>query len=149
MILLEVTLPTRAHLYRAITAHIRQLRRDGVAVPPELAALTAALGSGTVSSGQGWPPVAEVEVPRECDPYVVSVREASRRLAVSERTVRRLTATGELPSQKIAGRRVYPVDALERYLEVASPDQPSRARSPGRPDQKPSAGPAAPTGGEG
>lgn len=46
----------------------------------------------------------------------VGISEAARLLDVSERTVKRLTVAGDLPSTKIRGRRVVARSAIEEYL---------------------------------
>ena len=47
--------------------------------------------------------------------------EIARLMGISERTVRRLIASDELPSVKLGGARLVPVEALEKLL--SPPDQ--------------------------
>lgn len=57
-------------------------------------------------------------------PLLVDRREAARLLGVSAGTVDNLRTRGELPSVKIATRRLYDVDDLRRLIEsrkVVSP----------------------------
>jgi non-specific serine/threonine protein kinase len=65
------------------------------------------------------------------DTWPLSAREAAQRLGVSERTVRRAIARGELPAARRAGVYRIAPDDLARYL--ARRDRPSPpARSPSR-----------------
>jgi hypothetical protein len=50
-------------------------------------------------------------------PLLVDRREASRLLGVSPGTIDNLRIRGELPSVKIAARRLYDVVDLRRYIE--------------------------------
>jgi excisionase family DNA binding protein len=51
-------------------------------------------------------------------PLVVSAREAARMLSISTRTLSELTSTGEMPSLKIARRRLYRVADIEAFIEA-------------------------------
>jgi hypothetical protein len=51
-------------------------------------------------------------------PLLVDRREAGRLLGVSPGTVDNLRTRGELPSVKIAARRLYDVDDLRRFVEA-------------------------------
>lgn len=53
----------------------------------------------------------------QLDVLAVSLREAARRLGVSERTVATLVARKELPSRRIGRRRVIPVASLQAFLK--------------------------------
>ncbi len=46
----------------------------------------------------------------------VSVAEASKLLAISERSVRRAIESGELPSKRVGNRVLLPVPELQRWL---------------------------------
>ena len=50
----------------------------------------------------------------------LTLAEAARALSVSESTLRRLTARGEIPSFKIAGATRWSVAALAAYVERQS-----------------------------
>jgi excisionase family DNA binding protein len=49
-------------------------------------------------------------------PDLLTVEEATARLRLSERTVRSLISSGELPSVKIKRRRLVPAEALEAFI---------------------------------
>ena len=51
-------------------------------------------------------------------PLLVDRREAGRLLGVSPGTIDNLRIRGELPSVKIAARRLYDVADLRRYVEL-------------------------------
>lgn len=51
-------------------------------------------------------------------PLLVDRREAARLLGVSSGTIDNLRNRGELPSVKIAARRLYDVTDLRRFIEM-------------------------------
>jgi DNA-binding transcriptional MerR regulator len=51
-------------------------------------------------------------------PQLVDRREAARVLAVSPGTIDNLRTRGELPSVRIASRRLYDVDDIRRFIEA-------------------------------
>lgn len=51
-------------------------------------------------------------------PLLVDRREAARRLGVSPGTIDNLRTRGELPSVKIAARRLYDVADLRRFIDA-------------------------------
>ncbi len=58
--------------------------------------------------------------PRDMDPLLLSPRQASRALAISERTLFTLTKSGVVPHIRIGKLVRYSVDALREYIEQAS-----------------------------
>jgi len=48
----------------------------------------------------------------------LTVGEVAPALGLSERTVRKAIANGDIPSVMIGGRRLVPIRALERHLEA-------------------------------
>jgi excisionase family DNA binding protein len=100
------------HVNAAVTAHIRQLQRDGRHVPPGLARYMA-------TSGHERP---DLDVP---PPLAVSCQEAARLLGVSVRTVRRRVRARLLPSVRIGRRVLVPVAILEELC--TPPHHPTRA----------------------
>jgi excisionase family DNA binding protein len=50
------------------------------------------------------------------EPHAYTRQETAEILHVSTRTVDRLVAAGELASAVVAGRRLFPVDAVHRLL---------------------------------
>ena len=55
------------------------------------------------------------------DLIAVDIREAARRLSLSQRTVATLVSRRELPSCKVGRRRIIPIAALEAFLRSGQP----------------------------
>ena len=55
-------------------------------------------------------------------PLCVDVNEVAALLGVSPMTVRRLDGSGELPSKRIRGRKVWLVQQIHDYLGLDSSD---------------------------
>lgn len=104
---------TAAHLARALDAHMRSCRINGWAVPPSVAQLAVALAA---RSGQERSPDA-VELPvAESGVMSLTLGDTGRLLSVSERTVRRLVSSGDLPSVSIGGCKRITRRAVEDFL---------------------------------
>lgn len=58
--------------------------------------------------------------PKDIDPLLLSPRQASRALAISERTLFSLTKSGAVPHIRIGKLVRYSVDGLKRYIERAA-----------------------------
>jgi len=58
--------------------------------------------------------------PKDIDPLLLSPRQASRALAISERTLWSLTKTGTVPHIRIGKLVRYSVDNLKKYIEQAA-----------------------------
>lgn len=101
MLILDLPPAVGAHVAVAVRAHVRQLRRDGGSAPPQLELLAAAL------LGQ--------QPPARDDLSLLDVGEAADRLGVSTSTVKRLVASGELPSLLIRRRRLFRSCDVERF----------------------------------
>jgi excisionase family DNA binding protein len=109
-----------AHLSAALAGHIRALRRDGLPIPPEIAALQQAF---SVSSAQQCPPFDPGEQDSEHDrmPLAVTYGEAGDLLRVSESTIRRAVDSGELTAVAIGGAvRIRAAD-IARFVEELPP----------------------------
>ena len=106
-----------AHLRRALVAHRRWCRDAGYPWPDALAALLATISA---HSGQERPELHDDAVPLDTAgvPLALNYADAGRLLDVSERTVRRLVASGELPHVEIGGNRRVLRDDLVEYLET-------------------------------
>jgi excisionase family DNA binding protein len=50
-------------------------------------------------------------------PLALRLREAAAALSVSQKTVERLTMSGELPSVKLGRVRLYEISVLESFLK--------------------------------
>lgn len=57
--------------------------------------------------------------PKDIDPLLLSPRQASRALAISERTLFTLTKAGKVPHIRIGKLVRYSVDSLKKYIEQA------------------------------
>lgn len=55
--------------------------------------------------------------PKDMDPLLLSPRQASRALAISERTLFTLTKSGEVPCIRIGKLVRYSVDGLRKYID--------------------------------
>lgn len=74
-------------------------------------------------------------------PLLVDRREAARLLGVSPGTVDNLRARGELPSLKLAARRLYDVADLRRFIErVKAAEAPGTAPGASRDADGPEGG---------
>lgn len=51
-------------------------------------------------------------------PIAVSIRTAAAMVGLSERTLAQVIADDELPTAKIGGRRLVPVDALRQWFNA-------------------------------
>lgn len=116
---------TLRHLERALRLYLDQLRRDGYPAPPDLLAF---LRTVQASSGQERPKVAAPW--HESDggdmSLTVTYEEAGRMLSCSERTVRRLVASGTLPVVEIGPRtRRLSVADIRKHLSGGTTSGPS------------------------
>ena len=62
--------------------------------------------------------------PKDIDPLLLSPRQASRALAISERTLFTLTKAGAVPHIRIGKLVRYSVDGLRKYIEQAGEEKP-------------------------
>jgi hypothetical protein len=69
-------------------------------------------------SAGGWPVQSDTSAPTTTTPLLVDRREAGRLLGVSAGTIDNLRTRGELPSVKIAARRLFDVADLRRLIET-------------------------------
>ena len=102
------------HLGRALEAYRARCRGDGMPLPPALADLLAA------TTGQGRPDVEADEDMADdgrMTPLLLTYLEAGQRLRLSERSVRRLVAAGDLRAVEVGGRRRIHTADLEQYAE--------------------------------
>jgi excisionase family DNA binding protein len=112
------------HLALAVTRYVRQLRKDGLAVPSiidELAAfLTLYVRTRQAATGvdgdYGTPQDVPV-MPR----LLITKAEAADQLGVSVRTVERLIAAGRLPLVHVEGAARLRVADLEAYVDALVP----------------------------
>jgi len=67
--------------------------------------------------------------PKDIDPLLLSPRQASRALAISERTLWTLTKAGTVPHIRIGKLVRYSVDALREYIKQAAEEECEDSRS--------------------
>ena len=113
------------HLALAITRYARQLRNEGLPVPPTLDELAAFLTmyvrtrhAATGVAGEYGAPEDVPVMPR----LLITKAEAAERLAVSVRTVERLIAGGRLPLVHVEGAARLRVADLEAYVDALIPE---------------------------
>jgi excisionase family DNA binding protein len=112
------------HLALAVTRYVRQLRKDGLAVPSILDELAAFLtlyvrtrhAATGVDGDYGTPQDVPV-MPR----LLITKAEAADQLGVSVRTVERLIAAGRLPLVHVEGAARLRVADLEAYVDALVP----------------------------
>jgi excisionase family DNA binding protein len=113
------------HLALAITRYARQLRNDGLPVPPtldELAAfLTMYVRTRQAATGVDGEYEASEDVP-VMPRLLITKAEAAERLGVSVRTVERLIAAGRLPLVHVEGAARLRVADLEAYVDALVPE---------------------------
>ena len=113
-----------AHLALAITRYARQLRKDGLAVPPVIDELGAFLTmyvrtrQGAAGMNGDYGTLQEVPAVRR---LLITKAEAAERLGVSVRTVSRLIAGGKLPLVHVEGAARLRVADLEAYVDALVP----------------------------
>lgn len=117
------------HLVRALVTHRRWCRSRGIAFPATLdtilAALTAIVGQQRPFAGQERPQFGELPDLVETDlvpiaPMLLDDAAAGRLLNRSARTVRRLRASGALPSVLAGKRRLIRVTDIEAFVQNGS-----------------------------
>ena len=112
------------HLALAVTRYVRQLRKDGLAVPSILDELAAFLtlyvrtrrAATGVNGDYGTPQ--DVPVVRR---LLITKAEAADQLGVSVRTVERLISAGRLPLVHVEGAARLRVADLEAYVDALVP----------------------------
>jgi excisionase family DNA binding protein len=113
------------HLALAITRYARQLRIDGLPVPPIIDELAAFLtlyvrtrqAATCVDGNYGTPQDVPVMMPR----LLITKAEAAEQLGISVRTVERLIAAGRLPLVHVEGAARLRVADLEAYVDALVP----------------------------
>lgn len=71
----------------------------------------------------------ETPAPKEDGPHFLSVADVVERSGLSEKTVRRAIADGELPAAKVRHRLLVAADDLETWVETARPRRRPRTAS--------------------
>lgn len=103
-----------AHLTHALTGHRSWCRTNGIAFPPVLDLVLAALAD---SSGQHGPNLALSLAATDDPPVALDYEAAAKRLSVSARTVRRMASDGRLAVVRVGSRVLVPVASIEDFLE--------------------------------
>lgn len=115
MLVLVVDEVCKAHVVSALSLHERRLRLTGCQLPGPVAELLTALSAD--SDGQVRPTVAAGVLGSDSDGVLFDSAELSVLLHTSERTARRMQASGELRSVTIAGKRLTRAEDLRHYIE--------------------------------
>jgi excisionase family DNA binding protein len=113
------------HLALAITRYARQLRNDGLPVPPTLDELAAFLTMYVRTRHAATGVDGEYETPEDVPVMprlLITKAEAAERLGVSVRTVERLIAAGRLPLVHVEGAARLRVADLEAYVDALVPE---------------------------
>lgn len=125
------------HLVRALLLYRGRCVEDGIAMPGELVALLTSCRK-RVSAGHSGSPLdgsaacldSEVMPGPTPAPRLVTLSTAAQMLAVSQSTVKRLVARGQLVPVRVAGAPRLRVSDLDAYLDrLGSPAAPA----PGEP----------------
>jgi len=66
--------------------------------------------------------------PAKIEPVLVDAASAAKLLSISTKTLWLRTKSGEIPSRRIGGRVLYSLNALRRWADAPSVNDPSRAR---------------------
>jgi excisionase family DNA binding protein len=109
-----------AHLAQAIASHNVTAVRDGFSVPRELLQLEAA-ARNKVRSGQSGSTFATEEATADAEvmaPRLLTYAEAGRLMAVSDSTVKRLVAAGDLSPVHIGGAARLRICDLDSYIDA-------------------------------
>ncbi|GAA4554335.1 helix-turn-helix domain-containing protein [Pseudonocardia xishanensis] len=118
-VVLVLPRPLAGTLVLAIGAYVQRLRSNGHPQPAALAELGRALRAGA-TQGQPVPSVDGHPAPLDdplVTPLLLDYAEAARRLSCSQRQVKRLTSTGELPTVQVRGLvRIRTAD-LDTYVD--------------------------------
>lgn len=104
------------HAQRALVLYRRAMARERVPLPAVFGHLVSAFeAAATVTPCQG------LSILAPSSEGAVSCAQAGELLGVSESTVRRLVRTGELPSARVAGRRVVRRSDIAAHLDRSAP----------------------------
>lgn len=106
------------HLASALEQHRRRVERDGGAVP-ELISLLERLARFRVSAGQDGSTFGDSAGPlddQSVTPRLLTLQQVGDALAVSESTVKRLIASGELKSVHIGSRTLVRLEDVDVFV---------------------------------
>ncbi len=124
LLLLTMSAELAGHLCLAVHQHRTWARTACLAVPDELDQIERALAI-RARRGQAGTPVEdlwEVRHAEQVSPKLLSYAAAGQVLGVSERTVKRLVATGDLSPVKVGGSARIRVEQVDDYLERITAD---------------------------
>jgi excisionase family DNA binding protein len=115
LIVLSIDTRARVILAAALALGRRQLRANGTPVPEMFDELLGALAARpqVPSSAPEWTPFDDPHPAHE--PEYLSVKQAARGLNVSEKTIRRLVTSGELPAARAGRRILIPLAAIREF----------------------------------
>jgi excisionase family DNA binding protein len=119
VIVLSVTAEVAGHVTIALQQHRKWARTAGLAVPDELDQLERALAN-RARRGQTGTPVEDLWQVRHAEqvsPKLLSYAATAQVLGLSERSVKRIIATGVLTPVRIGGSSRIRVEQVDDYLE--------------------------------
>jgi len=120
LLLLTMSAEVAGHVTIAIQQHRAWARTAGLALPDELDQLERALAI-RARRGQDGTPLEDLWSVRHAQtmaPQLLDYAATAKVLGVSERSVKRIIATGDLTPVKIGGSSRIRVEQLDNYLEL-------------------------------
>jgi excisionase family DNA binding protein len=115
LLVLSVDTRARVLIAAALALGRRELRRSGTAVPSSFDELLSVLAARPEAAPSGQQRPQLDHNPPLPEPLLVDYREAARRLGISERTLRRRVASGDLRAVRIGRRALLRVSDLREY----------------------------------
>jgi len=113
-----LTAEVAGHLCLAVQQHRQWARRAGLALPDELDQLERALATRARRGQEGTPleDLWSVRHAQTMSPQLLDYPAAGQVLGVSQRTVKRLVAAGDLPVVRVLGSARIRVEDIDGYI---------------------------------
>jgi len=118
LLLVTLTAEVAGHLCLAVQQHRQWARRAGLALPDELDQLERALATRARRGQEGTPleDLWSVRHAQTMSPQLLDYPAAGQVLGVSQRTVKRLVAAGDLPVVRVLGSARIRVEDIDGYI---------------------------------
>ena len=118
LLLVTLTAEVAGHLCLAVQQHRQWARRAGLALPDELDQLERALATRARRGQEGTPleDLWSVRHAQTMSPQLLDYAATAQVLGVSERSVKRIIATGDLTAVRIGGSSRVRVEQLDDYI---------------------------------